>query len=313
MVSVSEVSYGVFGKCVSISNREIELIATVDLGPRVIRFGAVGGENIMMENSDFSINQDKNAALFAEKFGAEKGTFRIYGGHRLWTSPEAMPRSYYPENESVPYEILENGVKLMPKTQAWTQTRPEIEITMSDCGNSVHIVHRVYNEGAWDITFSAWPMSVLSAGGKELIPMPQRKTGLLSNRLISLWDYTKMNDERVYWGDKYITLCQDPSAERPFKFGIDSQHGWAAYFNHGDMFVKRFCPVPGGSYPDGGMSFETYTNPFFLEMETLSELKTVEPGGFTEHCEDWQLFKDVPRPSNDEAEIDAIVKKYIEN
>ena len=95
------------------------------------------------------------------------------------------------------------------------------------------------------------------------------------------------------------------------KFGINNEHGFALYFHHGELFVKMFDPVIGGRYPDGGMCFETYTNPLFLEMETLGELKTVAVGETITHTERWALYREaVPAPT-DEA-IDSIRKTYVE-
>ena len=56
MVKFEEVTYKSFGRCISMSNGSIELLATVDIGPRIIRFAKIGGENIMFEDENFSIN-----------------------------------------------------------------------------------------------------------------------------------------------------------------------------------------------------------------------------------------------------------------
>ena len=129
--------------------------------------------------------------------------------------------------------------------------------------------------------------------------------------MIALWPYTKLTDKRLTLGDRYITLRQDTEATSSCKFGINSEHAFAMYFNHGDVFVKKFDLTDGGVYPDGGMSFETYTNKSFLEMESLGELKTVAPGETICHSEYWSLTKgDAPKSFDDE-EIDELVKKYV--
>ena len=94
------------------------------------------------------------------------------------------------------------------------------------------------------------------------------------------------------------------------KFGINNEHGFAMYFNHGDMFLKRFDAVPDGNYPDGGMCFETYTNPLFLEMESLGELKNVKPGETVSHTERWSLYRQ-EAPDFTDADIDKLSEKYI--
>jgi hypothetical protein len=48
-MSVEKVEYKGWSNCYRISNGEVELIVTGDVGPRVIRFGFVGGDNILKE------------------------------------------------------------------------------------------------------------------------------------------------------------------------------------------------------------------------------------------------------------------------
>ncbi len=311
MIQVTEGTYQGYGRCLTISNGTIEAVVTLDCGPRIIRFAAIGGANVMMEDTERSINKQEFSADFADKFGADKGVWYIYGGHRLWTSPEELPRSYYPDNTPVEYEKVAGGAKFTPPAQVWTQLQMSMTVTMSETDNSLHILHEITNVGAWNAEFAPWALSVLAPGGFEVVPVQQRQTGLLSNRKLVLWDYARMNDDRVYWGEKYITLRQDPTAEGPFKIGTDSEHCWAAYFNHGDLFIKKFDTDPDGVYPDGGCNFETYTCADFLEMESLGTLKSVAPNETVSHCEDWTLYTDVPCPACDEAEIAKVMEKYI--
>ena len=50
-MEVKEIHYHSFGKCVKISNGIIEVIVTIDLGPRIVAFGLVGEDNIFYEES----------------------------------------------------------------------------------------------------------------------------------------------------------------------------------------------------------------------------------------------------------------------
>lgn len=304
MLTVDVVDYSVWGKCARISNGEIELFATLDCGPRIIRAGFMGAHNFMFEDVGRTRTND-----VGDYFSGDD-TFYLMGGHRFWTSPEALPRSYYPENEPIDYEILNNGIILKPKAQEKNFIQYEIEINMNDEGKCT-IIHRATNVGAWPVEFAPWALTVLAQGGEEIIPIPDAQTGLLSNCSISLWSYTKMNDERVHWGDKYITLKQDTNASGPFKLGINSQHGYAAYFLKDAMFLKRFKPnYPNGSYPDNGMSFESYTDKDFIEMETLGELKMTAVGETVAHIENWEFYNNVKAPAN-EKEITKTLEKYL--
>lgn len=119
-----------------------------------------------------------------------------------------------------------------------------------------------------------------------------------------------MNDKRVYWGEKYIALKQDPNNKAPFKLGINNQEGWAAYARGGHLFVKRYYPQHDATYPDFGVSFETYTNDWMLEIETLSPFTKLQPGETVEHVEEWELYNNVNVKDIDEGAFDEVVEKY---
>ena len=116
-----------------------------------------------------------------------------------------------------------------------------------------------------------------------------------------------MDDERVRWGDRFVVLHQDPTAKPPFKLGLINEAGWSAYFNRHSAFVKRFPFVPGELYPDFGVNYESYTTDFMLEMETLSPLRTLQPGEAMEHVESWHLIPDVSYPGGSEDDLAAVL------
>ena len=89
-MKLQKTPYGGWKNCIRLTNAEIELIATTDVGPRVIRLGFIGGQNLFKEWKDQ-----------LGKTGSDKWV--IYGGHRLWHAPEVMPRTYAPDNGPVEY------------------------------------------------------------------------------------------------------------------------------------------------------------------------------------------------------------------
>jgi hypothetical protein len=302
--------YKNFGECLKITNGIVEAFITIDFGPRVIYFGFPGGENFFHEDIDraSTISGEITDAIFG------KGSkWFIYGGHRLWASPEEMPLTYYPDNDRVVWSEIPGGVELIPAMQRVTDLQYRIEVIFSNDKPKLNVKHYITNIGDAAKRRAAWAISVLSPGGLEVVPQPLNDTGLLANRVLSIWPYSVMSDERVYWGKKYITLRQDPSISSAFKFGINNLRGWAAYFNHGGLFFKKYESSPSGNYPDYGTSFETYTNNYILEMETLGELVDITPGSTIYHGEEWMLIENVERPApEDEVTIDEIVKLYIE-
>src|SRR3989339_1878439 len=90
------VSYGGWPNCIRLANNEIELIATTDVGPRIIRFGFIGEANEFAEYPD-------------QKGKTGGNEFLAYGGHRLWIAPESKALTYHPDNGTVEW-TQENGV-----------------------------------------------------------------------------------------------------------------------------------------------------------------------------------------------------------
>jgi hypothetical protein len=125
----------------------------------------------------------------------------------------------------------------------------------------------------------------------------------LPNMNIVYWPWTKPDDSRMSITGKYIIIKQDPEISDWFKIGMPNSEGWAAYINGGTMFVKTYKEDHTQKYPDFGSSYETFTNDLMLEMEILSPLKNIEPGGFVEVEEKWFLYDQIAVPKNAE-EID---------
>lgn len=286
-IQVTTVTDAQWGHLLLIANGRIEAAVTLDFGPRVVRFQAAGGPNLFFENPQGDVAND---APDIERAYGEGKVWRMRGGHRLWTSPEHMPRTYYPDDEPVSWEQVESGAVITAPAEQRNQVQKQLELRMRADRNEVEVVHRVTNTGHWELEFAVWALSVIAPGGTAVVPFADRETGLLPNRRLVLWPYTRMNDARVTWGERAVYLRQRTDAH-PFKIGMNNEKGWAAYANQGYLFVKTHRSVIDGNYPDYGVSFEMYTNGQFLELETLSELKRVSPGETVEHVETWRLFE----------------------
>lgn len=288
-LTVRSVAYQGWKNCCRISNGKIELIVTTDVGPRVIRFGFVGGQNLFKE--------------YPAQLGKRGGkTWRIYGGHRLWHAPEDSFRTYFPDNFPVNVERTGNTIRFLAPVETTCGIQKEIAITLS-AGNRVNLVHTLRNTGAWAIEVAPWALTVMNTGGTCIIPLPKRGThpeDLLPGNLIVPWLYTDMSDPRWTWGRKYILLRQVPAkTSTPQKLGALVPDGWAGYVRENQLFVKTFDCVPGAKYADFGCNFETFTNDEMLEVETLGAFTKLEPGQTVAHTETWHLFDGVPQPKND--------------
>ena len=309
MVSVKEIeNYKEYGKCVVISNGEIEAYVTVDLGPRIIRFGFLGGKNILFDNRKaFTPKTDK---VYTDYYGEGKA-WENFGGHRVWMTIETYPATYTPDDQPVKYTVTENGAVFEQPDDTKNGVKKMFEIKMDPDDANMQIKTTVKNISENEKEFAVWCISVAAADGTLIIPMNTNDTGYLANRTISVWPYTDLSDSRLRFGKKYVTVKQDTNAKVPFKIGLDLNGGQVYYVNGNDVFCKKYeNNHPDGIYPDNGVSFETYTNNVMIEIENLSEVKKVASGEENTMVESWSLFK---KPCEvdftDENSIDAFLTK----
>ncbi len=265
-----------------LSNGIIEMVATLDVGPRIIRFGAIGGPNIFKE--------------FPEEMGGCGETeWKLRGGHRFWHAPEAIPRTYVLDNSPVSWKKI-NGlsVRLIPPPETENNIQREIEITMDPNSAEVTLMHRIKNIGRWPLEVSCWALSVMAEGGKAVIPLPRPVPHMEKPNPaygMSVWSYSDMSDPRLQFGKGYL-LIDHKKADASLKLGLSVPDAWAAYVANGSLFVKHFDWHNDRSYPDGGCNFETYSEKSFLELESLGPLTLLQPGKSVEHLERWRLYPD---------------------
>jgi hypothetical protein len=286
--------YNGLGRALEVSDGTYTLVITLDIGPRILRFSRVDGQNILEENVQQTLQLPD---------GKE---WRLYGGHRVWHGPESFPRTYL--SDSVPVEKVEtvdNGIAVWQKEEPWTHLVKGLQVIFQD--DRIEVRSRVANAGAWPVEISAWAITVLSRGGQAICPMVRDDTGLLPNACYVTWPYTRLNDPRLKWGEKYFRLDQDPVQKEELKIGYPNTLGWAVYLNKGLCFQKRYQHIKGANYPDYGSSFECFIADWGLEMETLSPLTLVQPGQTLDHVEWWRL-ENMPEPCPvTELEIDRMI------
>jgi len=290
-----QVAFRGWQHCRRLSNGTVDVIVTTDVGPRIVRYGLEGRENVLCEVHD-------------EDGLTGGGTWHNFGGHRLWHSPEASPRTYQPDNAPVPFDDGDRSILLKPSIEVATGIQKEMKVSLDATGTGVTVMHRLTNHGLWPVSLAVWAITVMAPGGVEVIPQTRVDTGLLPNRSVALWPYARMDDPRVHWGDRFIVLHQDPAIKSPYKLGLTDEAGWAVYFNRHSVFMKRFGFMPREAYPDFGVNYESYTTDFMLEMETLSPLHALEPGETVEHAESWLLVPDVSYPGDSEDDIAAVLR-----
>jgi len=252
---------------------------------RIVRFSPKGKTNLF-------------ADLGLSPVETPYGNFYFRGGHRLWHSPEAMPRTYIPDNEGGIVTEIPNGVRIEMPSEPWTNISKSIEIQLNPNQPQAIIRHELRNDGAWAVQFSAWALTMFKLGGVGIFPQPVGnvdEAGLLANRQLSIWPYTKIADARLTLRDDFILVHAKPNLP-PIKFGYFNPHGWQGYWVDGVLFVKRFESQANAQYPDNGCNTESYCNDQFIELESLSPLEMVQPGQTIIHTELWEVHESLDVP-----------------
>jgi hypothetical protein len=286
-----------------VANQHLEARVVTAVGPRIIDLRPGGGANL------FHVRDAE-----AGRSGEAEWMFR--GGWRLWVAPEARATTYAPDN--APCAVAVDGAVLRvtgpPQPAAGIQKVIEIEPDAE--APCLHVRSRIRNIGQQPVTYAAWSLSVMRPGGRAFAPLDVGPLDAFdATRKLILWSYSELAEPRYRFGDRLVQVDQSRVAAAPAstgrrddesKIGVDSAQGWAAYLVDRTLYLKRFPHDPHAPYPDGGATIEIYSSAEFLEVENLSPLTTIPPGGELMYPEDWWVFPNVDIPSDEAAALDAL-------
>jgi hypothetical protein len=296
-VIVEKTAYKGWPNCYRIVNGEVEVVVTSDIGPRIIRFGFIGGQNVFKE--------------FPDQLGkTSESQFQLRGGHRVWKAPEDPVGSWAPDNVPVQVELAADGLIAREPVEPLTKLQKEIEIHLAPSGTQVTVIHRIANHSLFPLEYSVWAMSMMAQSGVAITGFPPRgkhPIDLAATNPLVMWAYTDLSDSRWKFTKKHLMLRQNPDVAEAQKIGVFNPNTWVAYVLNGEAFVKQTQSDPAKSYPDFGCSFETFTNNEFLEIETLSPLTKVQPEQSAAHVEHWSLHRGIRLASFTDDELDRVV------
>jgi hypothetical protein len=294
-VKIDKTEYKGWPNCYRISNGEVDLIVTTDVGPRIIRFGFTGGQNFFKE--------------FTEQLGktGEK-QWMARGGHRIWFAPEDAKDTYALDNAPVKIDIQGDVVTLTQPVEPETGLEKQIVVKLAASGTNVEVVHRLSNRGKSARELAPWALTMMAQGGHGITGFPPRGTHpeqLPPTNPLVMWAFSNLSDPRWKFTQKYMILRQDAkNTGQPQKLGHFNVDTWGAYSLGSELFLKRYKADATKRYTDMGCSYETFTNQDFLELETLGPLTSLKPGQTVEHVERWSLHKGVKLSSFNEEELD---------
>jgi hypothetical protein len=298
-VTIEKIEYQGWPNSYRISNGEVELVLTGDIGPRIMRYAFVGGRNMFKE--------------FAETLGKSgEPAWVARGGHRIWAAPEDAVKTYAPDNAPVKVAVKGGVIEATQPVEELTGLEKYIAVKLAPSGSAVEVTHRIRNAGPKPLELAAWALTMMAQGGVGIHGFPPRGTHpevLAPTNPLVMWAFTDLADSRWKFTKKYLMLRQDPHNTVPQKLGTFNPETWGAYLLGTDLYVKRYKAAAGapGAFTDMGCSFEMFTNGDFLELETLGPLVRLARGASLTHVETWELHRGVKIAQWDDVELDRVL------
>lgn len=239
------------------------------IGPRLTHFGP-----------------DPEANLFyldeAEKGGSAEPEWKLRGGHRLWAAPEDPVRTAQPDN--APVELTADadgkGITAVGPVETATGLVKRIHVRVV-AERVVAITHTIENQTLWPIDLAPWSLSVFPRGGRALLPLPKptfnspQKT---CSHTLNGWPYTRWHEACWQWQEEGLVL-DTAAVEQMQKVGFGGDGCWLAMVRDQWLVVKVGVLPTDGVFTDRGAKLHIYADESILELETLGELSTLQPGG----------------------------------
>lgn len=265
---------------IELVDRRSRLVVVHAIGPRIAWFGARGRDNLL-----FWDHERRHA----------RGAWRLYGGHRLWTTrpgADESEESYAPDNQPCRVRALAGGVAVIAPLEA---SRIEKSIAVRAVTSGWRVEHRLRNAGDMLWSGGAWALTCTRPGRATRYRIP---LGDPDPR----WDAITMVVPRR-WGGGHRSRFADPqfrSAEDAIAIralGAEAKRMVFARPGAIEMtddrrgaFTKRAGVVPNADYPLG-TNLAVYLGPdrFMVELETMSPIVTLAPGESLRHVEHWTL------------------------
>lgn len=294
---VARIAYHGWTGAYRISNGTVDLVFVPQVG-RILRFGFVGGPNVLFENPALRGRLTSRASAVK--------SWPNYGGDKLWPAPQSVWK--WPPDpwiDSAPQTVRALGpyaIRVTGQTSPKYGIRFVREIRLSRRGARVTIRNWLQNRSAVPVRWSIWQITQMATGvpSRSTIHNPTSKIVILAPlqpRSHFPVGYHIFPNSELYPGEAQVNghelrLVPDPRAS--FKIGTDSRAGRVEARTGGLLFRCWQTTRRGASYPDGGCPQEVYANAAplaYVELELLGPMHKIGPGGQAELTTHWSLAR----------------------
>lgn len=267
--------YKNFGKCVRFEENGMIVMVTIDVGPRIIYFGD-------KQNNILKEDLERKVQVYNDAY---KDNWYLYGGHRLWKSPEDIC-TYVADNKPVSYRLKEYGGTFISNIDPKFDYILDISIKK----NKVYIENTIVSKSKNIESIAAWALTVMDIGGELTVNLNKKMDDLNPQQNLVIWPYTNIYDERIKITKEKL-IIQQKSGLEPLKLGLFLNTPEAEYSLKGMKFKCKFKEKNStGKYGDFMSNMEIYTSGDILEIEGLSSMRDLKCGESVTLYEEWSLI-----------------------
>ena len=262
---IRQIPFGGWKNCIQISNTVFDAVITTEVGPRIVRYGKVGGPNLLWLDE------------FTTGSTEETKTWRAYGGRSFDTCVGGEKR-LVPENVPVAYTLTEDAIVFDPINQNGLEK--QIKIRMCRRGG-LEINQMVTNKGEANAAVAILGGTMMPGGGMYYLP------GQISEG--------HHRPEVLYKGNSTPILTREETCDE-YRICATSTAVWCGVFNRGSLLM---ITCPEDKKAEENLSLDV--TPRYARLEICSPEKKLKPGDSLTQTEVWNIFPDIPLPESNAA------------
>lgn len=285
-VKVKRIDYHGWPGAYQLSNGTVELVFVPQIG-RVMRYGRVGGPNLLWEKKEL------RGKTFHPTTAKKEWT--NFGGDKVWPAPQAhwtWPPDPFLDGSLHQVEVLPgNRLKVTSQKSMAKSIRIVRDIALDPTGTGVTFRNTMENVGDQDVDWSVWEVTQVVV--PERAELASHKGGHFPAGIYIFKDYAPKT--RVLENDGKVIRFRWNETKNG-KIGSDSPAGWARAVIGGELFTVSAKLESGLDYPDDGCAQEIWSNPApdrYMELELLGPIRKLQPGDAQTLVTHWKLSRAV--------------------
>lgn len=265
---------------IEIEHADVRMTIVHEVGPRIVAFHHVDGENLLF--------WDTEQAYFHDEW-------RMYGGHRLWTTrPDAdeSEETFAPDNKACTVRQIGDCVELIsPPTQA----RIEKSMTVTVGAGVWTIEHRLRNTGSLLWAGGAWALTCTRSGPLTSYRIPlgggDPTWDVLTVAIPRRWagHTSRLDDPQFVFDDDALNFR---ALGHEAKRMLSAPRGTIVMADPVRGELTKAAPLRAGRYPrDTNLAVYLSPDAQLVELESMSPIKMLSPGATLVHTEAWSLLR----------------------